>query len=225
MDLQIAIVAAGDTHWRLARCLVRSLRAHGVQAPVSIMVDRQLPWQPAGDTRLLRVPGEAPGFASREHKTSAHKHIGKAGDRLLLLDADILLLRPLGGLAEDLLAPYGMRPRGIGPAADAAHVQEALDTVAEVGAAATHWDSGVIAWTRSAAMDSLFDAWNTAWKEYRSRDEFALVRAQHRTGLYPAPLPEVLNSRNMRTAVLWHHHRADPDLIERFCDERGWPTV
>ena len=222
MNINIVTVATGPIHLRLARCLVRSLAAHGVDAPVTILADEDTDWTPPAHVHLLRLPQKAQGFASRDHKTGIYKHVGKPGGQIVFLDADMLLLRPLGGLEADLHQAYAMRLRAPSLVADPAHVAEAVDTVAEAGPSARHWDSGLIAWTRTKATDDLFDAWNAAWKERGARDEFALIRAQHRVGLHPSALPGALNSRNIRTAVLWHHHIADPAVVEAFCVHRGW---
>jgi hypothetical protein len=141
------------------------------------------------------------GYASRTVKTRLAEV--RCFERSLFLDNDVVAARPIDDVwgyldqydlavahdnvprLEDALVS-GLQDGLLSPA-------EAAATQAACGNHMPYFNTGVLLWRKSPAVDQFFAAWHQEWQRFQQRDQFAFCRALAETGLPIAILPPIYN--------------------------------
>lgn len=198
--------AAGRRHRGLALASITSLRRYGYDGAVRVVSDEP-GWLP-GDLgcELVLEPQAPTGLGSRRVKTQMVRH---AFDITLYLDADAMPISPvddiwplLGGsdlaMAADVhtsVAETVRQNRHRDPWQELPWRDE-LQLMLRLGLSeAPVFNSGVMLFRRTLAVQRLFAAWHEEWLCYRRRDQMALVRAAALVGTTIRTLPGAWNSQ------------------------------
>lgn len=191
----ILILSIGHDRRQMLFDAIASVRRHHPDIPVHVVSD---------------VPVDMPftwvcplnGHASRYYKTQAAKL--SPFETTLLLDDDAMIHRPLPPLPELLggsdlaMARDAWWPTVNAAAAEGVRVRwcsEAEAKLTSVAGDQPHYNSGVIAFRDSSAVDELFAAWHAEWMRYQGVDQLSLARALRGTGVQVRELPAVYNCR------------------------------
>jgi hypothetical protein len=151
---------------------------------------------PDDDITIIAINSE-PGsdFQSRQLKTrlaSLSPYV-----ETLYIDSDILPLKPIAPiwdyLAQSDMAMAHDRLPTIGECDHVALVERTY-TLAALPASTTHYNSGVMVWRNTPAVQALFQTWQQEWGQFQKQDQLAFVRALARRPLPIAQLPVNYNT-------------------------------
>lgn len=183
----------GEGRRALGDCAARSIRRMMPGMAIELRSDVQRSEFP---TVLVAKCGDRD---SRRYKINLLKNAPR--EWMAVIDDDTVTMRRFPGVREMLErsgCDIAMLPDYANPTI--AHVlrhqgwaKDAEKAVMMGLEAETHWNSGVIFFRRSAAVEALADVWLEEWERFRDVDQLALVRALKRTGLRVGKLPRELH--------------------------------
>jgi hypothetical protein len=222
----VVYLALGDEHVQLAATSIGFLRRSGYRGAVRVITDADRDAWPAETlatgVELVHVDATCP---ARFYKTQIHRY-GFA--ETLFLDTDILPITPIDSVWGDLafadvamaleltrvqhfLDYYWERDPTVQP--------ELLDMQQRGLAEHPFYNSGVILFRRTAAVDHLFDTWHEEWRRFGGQDQCALVRAIARTGIRLHTLPACWNAPPTGFASLAEARRVGIRMLHFFSGE------
>jgi Nucleotide-diphospho-sugar transferase len=196
-----AIYCATDHPIYLEAALISAIafRQLNPTIPVTILCDQPLAAKiavPDNGITMIIISPEADGdFQSRQLKTQLASRSPYI--ETLYIDSDILPLKPIAPiwdyLAQSDMAMAHDRLPTIGECDHVALVERTY-TLATLPASTTHYNSGVMLWRDTPAVQALFQTWQQEWGQFRKQDQLALVRALARRPLPIAQLPVNYNT-------------------------------
>jgi hypothetical protein len=196
-----AIYCATDHPIYLEAALISAIafRQLNPTIPVTILCDRPLSAQIAveddGITVIEISPKPGSDFQSRQLKTQLASLSPYA--ETLYIDSDILPLKPIDPiwdyLAQSDMAMAHDRLPTIGECDHVALVEREY-TLALLPPSTTHYNSGVMLWCNTPAIQELFQQWQQEWGQFQKQDQLAFVRALARMPLPIAQLPVNYNT-------------------------------
>ncbi|MBI4784745.1 MAG: hypothetical protein HY785_26030 [Oscillatoriophycideae cyanobacterium NC_groundwater_1537_Pr4_S-0.65um_50_18] len=133
-------------------------------------------------------------FSSRQIKTRLNTL--SPYQETLFLDADILPLQPIHDLwsylaHSDLAMVADRLPMVI--LCDHIAQEEKTYTLQQVPGNTVQFNSGVMLWRDTFAVQTLFEQWHREWQKFRKHDQLALVRALYTTQVPVLKLPKTYN--------------------------------
>ena len=179
----VLYLALGFGYRHLTIASVSALRRYGYRGPVRVVTDDASWVPPALDCDVVVVPDVGDGFSTRHYKTRMHEF---GYDTTLYLDSDAIPIADIGGVwnclnDSDLAMAADLRPTVGALIAMDAHMVERraeFNLMIRLGLTSrVHFNSGVIAFRRSAATAAVFSAWHEEWLRFGRLDQLALVRA------------------------------------------------
>jgi hypothetical protein len=198
----IIYVSFGESYRDLTTLSICALRRFGYSGPVRILSDNH-DWDIGHlDCELLEVPSAGEGFGTRFYKTQVNEY---GFDTTLFLDADTLAIAPIGHIWRELRFSEICMSLDIHP--DVGHlIKKGRKDRERRRFEYTHmqelglidhpfFNSGVMLFRRTAAVDQLFKVWHEEWDGFQGEDQLALVRAMSRTGMYVHTLSSRWNER------------------------------
>ncbi len=196
-----AIYCATDHLIYLEAALISAIafRQLNPMIPVTILCDRPLAAQialPENGMTIIAI-NSAPGsnFQSRQLKTQLASL--SPYTETLYIDSDILPLKPIAPiwdyLAQSDMAMAHDRLPTIGECDHVALVEREY-TLAALPASTTHYNSGVMLWRDTPAIQQLFQQWQQEWGQFQKQDQLAFVRALAQLPLPIAQLPVNYNT-------------------------------
>lgn len=123
----------------------------------------------------------------------------------LFLDADILPLQPIADIWDhlsqgDLAMVVDRLP--LVSLCDHISQEEKTYTLQGLSGDAVQFNSGVMLWRNTPAVQTLFQQWHEEWKKFQKHDQLALVRAIHATQIPVTQLPRSYNISPIDAAPL-----------------------
>jgi hypothetical protein len=195
----VLYLAVGDLHRALAIASISSLRRYGYEGSIRVVTDQQGWIPPELSCESVLVPAVSDGFSTRRYKTRLYQY---AYDTTLFLDSDAIVVADIGqvwGLLDncDIAMAADLRPsieELIASDRDRKDARAEFNLMIRLGLTnRAHYNSGVMLFRRSSAVEDLFDSWHAEWQRYRRRDQLALVRAIALTDPAVRPLPVIWN--------------------------------
>lgn len=174
-----------------------ALRQHEPEIPITLICDQPVLKLLQLDeyqisSRLLETNGHA--FSSRDIKTRLNAF--SPYQETLFLDADILPIGTISGLWDyvskgDMAMVVDRLPTV--SLCDHVSQEEKSYTLGQVPGNTVQFNSGVMLWRDTQAVQSLFSQWHQEWGLFGKQDQLALVRAIHKTQLSITKLPKTYN--------------------------------
>ncbi len=201
MTYRGAIYCATDHPIYLEAALISAIafRQLNPTIPVTILSDRPLASQIAVEDdgiTMVEINSE-PGrdFQSRQLKTQLASR--SPYTETLYIDSDILPLKPIDPiwdyLARSDMAMAADRLPTIGEC-DHVGLVEREYTLALLPASTRHYNSGVMVWRDTPAVQELFQTWQQEWGQFQKQDQLAFVRALAKSPVTIAQLPVNYNT-------------------------------
>jgi hypothetical protein len=198
----VVYVSFGELYRDLTILSVSSLRRFGYRGPVRILSDDGNWDIDHLDCEVLEVPSAGGGFGSRFYKTLVNEY---GFDTTLFLDADTLIVAPIGHIWHELRFAEICLSMDFHPNVRDLMVKstKGRDRRQPEYEHMRRWrlidhpfhSSGVMVYHRSAAVDELFQAWHEEWEIFQEEDQLALVRAMSRTDCFVHTLANRWNAR------------------------------
>jgi len=192
--------ATNSSYLEAALISAMALRQQEPEIPITLISDQplleSLPLQSHNITpKFLRVDELGThAFSSRQIKT--HLNTLSPYRETLFLDADILPLQPIHDLwnylaFSDIAMVADRLPMVI--LCDHVALEEKNYTLQCLPGSTAQFNSGVILWRDTLAVQTLFQQWYKEWQKFKKHDQLALVRALHRTQVPVTELPKTYN--------------------------------
>ena len=201
VDRGIVYLAVNHTSY-LEAALISAIALRDREATLPITVFSNLPEldglcldRYGIDRRRIDLPASTPSLGlSRRLKTQLNTY--SPYGETLFLDADIL---PIGDLTDLWAyldgADMAMAADRMAEIGRCDHVapEEINFTLAQLAPETRHFNSGVVLWRRTVAIDDLFTAWQHEWQRFGQQDQLALARAIDLTQTSVVQLPYSYN--------------------------------
>jgi hypothetical protein len=186
-----------------------ALRQQEPEIPITLICDhpllKLLPLQDFRITPRFLERGEIGehAFSSRQIKTRLNTF--SPYQETLFLDADILPFQPIDALWDylaqsDLAMVLDRLP--LVSLCDHVAQDEKTYTVQQLSKDAAQFNSGVMLWRDTPAVQMLFEQWYEEWCKFQRHDQLALVRAIHQTKIAITELPKSYNTSPTDAAPL-----------------------
>jgi len=238
----VLYLSIGEDFTTLTRQSIAYLRRTGYAGPIRVVTDAQN-WQDLDlveDIELIPVESVESPWGSRHYKTQLNRF---AFPITLYLDSDTL---PIGSLdplwselrwgdiclAHDLQSNCGNFLDVSWGKTNITHAElEYMNNLALRGQ--PYFNSGVMLWRQSPAIDRLFELWHQEWQVFRSLDQMALVRALAHTRFSVHTLSPIWNcpakrfrsiaDANISGIRILHFLSQQRSLLSRFLEGDGHP--
>jgi hypothetical protein len=203
-EFGVVYLVLGQEYARLATLSIRHLRYFGYKGRVRVVADiPEDPWSGLG-VEVWPVASVGKSFRSRYYKTRINEY---AFPETLYLDVDTIPIASIddvwtnlqnADLSVGLQAPrvrdfinyYWNRSEGMRPE---------LSYMDQLGLTdRPFYNSGVLLFRRTGAVDRFFETWHQEWQRFRGHDQSAFVRALARTGVEMQTLPGCWNTRHIQ---------------------------
>jgi Nucleotide-diphospho-sugar transferase len=201
MTYRGAIYCATDHTIYLEAALISAIafRQLNPTIPVTILCDRPLAAQIALEhdgITIIEIRSEPDrDFQSRQLKTQLASR--SPYTETLYIDSDILPLKPIAPiwdyLAQSDMAMAHDRLPTIGECDHVALVEREY-TLALLPPSTRHYNSGVMLWRDTPAIQELFQQWQQEWGQFQKQDQLAFVRALAQRPVPIAQLPVNYNT-------------------------------
>jgi hypothetical protein len=186
--LGVIYVCFGAIYKEFTALSIAHLRRLGYAGPIRVVTDGA-PFNFLDEgCEILRVAGDADGFASRHYKTQINKF---GWETTLFLDADAIPIAPINHIWRelrfaDLCMSIDIHPEVQDLVLNSVVGRERREAeyqhMADLGLMhQTFLSSGVMLFRRSPAVEHLFSLWHEEWSRFRHEDQLALVRALARS--------------------------------------------
>jgi hypothetical protein len=195
----VLYLALGSGYRHLTIASISALRRYGYHGPVRVVTDDPTWVPPALDCDVAVVPDVGDGFSTRYYKT---RMLEFAYDMTLYLDSDAIPITDIDEvwscLGDHDIAMAADPRQTVGALiAKDGHMAEwraEFSLMIRLGLTSrTYFNSGVMAFRRSAATTALFASWHEEWLRFKRRDQLALVRAVALTDTTVQTLPAAWN--------------------------------
>ncbi|MBW4657728.1 MAG: hypothetical protein KME15_03575 [Drouetiella hepatica Uher 2000/2452] len=192
-----------------------ALRQQEPEISITLISDQPLlkflPLHSHSITPKFLSPGEIDThpFSSRQIKTCLN--LLSPYQETLFLDADILPLQPICDLWNHLVyGDFAMVTDRLPRVALCDHValEEKTYTLQRLPGSTTHFNSGVMLWRDTLAVQTLFQQWHEEWRKFQKHDQLALVRALHKTQVPVIQLPKTYNVSPIDAESRFGKHQA-----------------
>ncbi|MBC7883139.1 MAG: hypothetical protein H7Y37_17750 [Anaerolineae bacterium] len=186
-----------------------ALRKQDSEIPITLICDhpllKQLPLQDFQITPRFLESDEIGNhaFSSRQIKTRLYSY--SPYQETLFLDADILPFQPIAGLWDYICeSDFAMVLDRLPLVSLCDHIaqEEKAYTLQILEKDAVQFNSGVMLWRNTPAVQQLFQQWYEEWCKFQRHDQLALVRAIHRTAISVTKLPKTYNTSPTDAAPL-----------------------
>ena len=199
-EFGILYLALGAEHASLTTLSISSLRRVGYSGPIRVVTDADACSPENRDSEIIPLDTKGNPWSPRYFKTQINRY---AFPTTLFLDTDMIAISPIDSLWA------GLQYAEICMSLELPRVQNFIDYYWErsepmrpelsymrQSGLTEHpfYNSGMILFRHSAAVDLAFDTWHEEWKRFGGRDQCALVRALARTGMKVHALPTCWNS-------------------------------
>ncbi len=174
-----------------------ALRQHEPEIPITLICDQPLlKLLPLDEYKISSrlLESNSHNFSSRDIKTRLNAF--SPYQETLFLDADIIPLGPISGLWDyiakgDMAMVLDRLPR----VSLCDHVSQAEKsyTLEQLPGNTSQYNSGLMLWRNTPAIQSLFSQWHQEWRLFEKQDQLALVRAIHKTQVSINNLPKTYN--------------------------------
>jgi hypothetical protein len=229
-DQGVLYLALGERYHQETIASVTSLRRYGYRGAIRVVTDDQAWMPPHLECETVRVPVVGDGFATRYYKTQLFRF---AYSTTLFLDSDAI---PIGdiepiwqclgnsdvALAADLRPTIGeliARDRG-----DRRWTEE-FDLMIRLGLTAhAFYNSGVMMFRKTSAVQDLFALWHDEWQRFGGRDQMALTRALAVTAARVQALPIIWNVPARDFASIRDAQDAGAKVLHFFSSNRRYMT-